>query len=320
METSRHFTEVRLATLGVSELDAAIEFYDRAFGFGCLQRGRVPEALAETWRFDPDNPLEFAIVAPGADARGGLRLLAARKPGKRLWTQANRLTAAGCYALNFRCRDIHEQLARIRAAGGEAGTQPHFWEVSDEVHVYDSMSCDPDGTCLDLFSYARGGDLRGPLDTDVSIIQTVALAVADVGRSRAFYNALGFVELFDRVLDFDGLQDMLGMDQPVKIHNANLIKDGDIVPGRVEMFAYLETGLPAPEPLADAATPPNLGILSFSMVVDDLDSALAAIVDLGAREIARSGSLELPGFGRARLATVAGPDGEAIELVEEQSS
>ncbi len=311
-------SEVRMATVGVSHLDGAVRFYEQALDYHCEARGQVAEALAPLWQFDPGDDLEYAVMAADDSGRGRIRLVAGARPGRAIWSPEDRMSATGSYALNFRCQDIHQQLARIRAAGGEAGSQPHFWEVNDDVHVYDSMSSDPDGTQLDLFSYARGGDLRGRLDTQVSVIQTVALAVADVAKSRAFYKAMGFVELFDRVLDFEGLGDMLGVDRPVKIHNVNLMKDGTIVPGRVEMFAYLETGLPRPQPITDRAVPPNHGLLSFSLLTTDADAVLAALQPLGGRLVGREQSVDLPGFGCVALSVLLGPDGERIELVERE--
>lgn len=309
-------SEVRMATLGVSQLDRAVQFYKQALAYRCIERGPVDQALAPLWQFEPDQALEYAVMAADDSGRGRIRLVAGEHPGRPIWTRANRMTATGSYALNFRCRDIHEQLQRIGEAGGEAAGRPHFWEVNDEVHVYDSMSADPDGTQLDLFSYARGGDLRGALETPVSVIQTVALAVADVEASGRFYKAMGFVELFDRVLDFDGLGDMLGVDRPVKIHNVNLMKDGRIVPGRVEMFSYLDSGLPPPQPVTATAVPPNLGLLSFSLLTTDAEAVTAALEALGGRRIGRAENVSVPGFGRVGISALLGPDGERIELID----
>jgi len=309
-------SEVRMATLGVSQLGRSVDFYEQALDYRCQERGRVDPALAPLWEFDPDLPLDYAILAADDSGRGRIRLVSSQAAGRPIWSKADRLTATGAYALNFRCQDIHQQLQRIRRHGGQAGGQPHFWKVSDQVHVYDSMSSDLDGTQLDLFSYTRGGELRGPLATPVSVIQTVALAVADVAASRCFYQAMGFQELFDRVLDFEGLSEMLGVEGPVKIHNVNLMKDGHVVAGRVEMFAYLDTGLPPPKPASDRAKPPNHGLLSFSLLTTDAATVLEALKPLGARGIRRIASASVPGFGHCPVTVLLGPDGERIELVE----
>lgn len=308
-------TEVRIATLGVSDLERSIAFYRDALGWRLVARGEVDPALAPLLRAEPGHHGRWAVMAADDSGLGRIRLLAFDPPGERLWTEANRYAGSGYYALNFRCRDARASMARIVAAGGYAAHEPSYWEVSEQVAVRDSISDDPDGIRLDLFSYERGGDLRGPLRTEVSVLQTVAIATRDVARSRRFYEGLGFRELFDRVLDFPELQQLLGADRPVKIHNVNLMKDGTIVPGRVEMFAYLGIDEIPETPLGPEAHPPRLGILSIGVESDGLEADLATLAALGARPIARATVSDWPGYGVAEVAVVAGPDGEAIEVV-----
>jgi catechol 2,3-dioxygenase-like lactoylglutathione lyase family enzyme len=308
-------SEVRIATLGVSDLERSIAFYRDALGWRLIASGAVDPALAPLLRSAPEHAGRWAVLAADDSGLGRVRLVAFDPPGERLWTEANRYAGSGYYALNFRCRDARASMARIVAAGGHAAHAPSYWEVSEQVAVWDSISDDPDGTRLDLFSYERGGELRGPLHTEVSVLQTVAIATRDVARSRRFYEGLGFRELFDRVLDFPELQQLLGADRPVKIHNVNLMKDGNIVPGRVEMFAYLGIEDVLEAPLGPLAHPPRLGILSIGFDSDDLDADLAALMALGARPIARMAVPDWPGYGAAEVAIVAGPDGETIEVV-----
>ena len=308
-------SEVKAVTLGVSDLQRALAFYRDALGYRVCEQGAVDPALAPLWRFEPSVRGQYAIVAADDSGLGRLRLLAFDAPGQRLWNADNLYNGSGYYALNFRCRDALATMRAISAAGGSSAHEPSYWEVSEEVAVRDSINDDPDGIRLDVFSYERGGKLRGPLSTEVSVLQTVAIATRDVPRSVAFYKALGFEVLFDRVLDFPELQELLGTDRPVRIHNVNLIKDGHIVPGRVEMFAYLDMEHLPDAPLRDAAVPPNIGILSASLLSDNLDADLARLVELGAQPIARAEG-ELPGFGRGRIATVFGPDGEQLELFQ----
>jgi len=314
---SASLSEVRLVTVGVSDLDRSVAFYRDGLGYHCVERGQIGPELAELWCFEPTCLLHYAILAADDSGRGRLRLIAGQPPGPRIWGDSDRLSCTGAYALNFRCRDIHRQLDSIRQAGGQAAENAHFWEVNDEVHVFDSMSSDPDGIQLDLFSYRRGGDLRGPLDTPVSVVQTVALAVADVGISRAFYGALGFRTLFDRILDFDGLGEMLGLDRRVRIHNVNLMKDGQVVPGRVEMFAFLDEDLPRPHPISTRVRPPNVGILSLSLLTTAMDQVIETMLASGGRLLVHCPAISLPGIGNSRAAaSLLGPDGEQIELAE----
>lgn len=308
-------SEVKAVTLGVSNLQRACTFYQNALGYRVQTRGALTSALAPLWRFDASLNGEYALLAPDDSGLGRIRLVSFDQPGQPLWNADNLYNGSGFYALNFRCRDALATMQAVTAAGGSSAHAPSYWEVSDEVAVRDSLNDDPDGIRLDVFSYEKGGDLRGPLNTEVSVVQTVAIATRNVPRSVAFYNALGFEVLFDRVLDFPELQTLLGTDRPVRIHNVNMIKDGHIVPGRVEMFAYLDMEHLPDAPLQDSAVPPNIGILSASLLSDALDADVAQLQQLGAHLIARD-TLEVPGFGRCAIATLLGPDGEQLELLQ----
>ena len=308
-------SEVKLVTLGVSNLDMACAFYRASLQYHVKESGTISPELAALWRFDPAMKGRYAIIAADESGIGRIRLVSFDAPGERLWNADNLYNGSGYYALNFRCRDALDTMNAITAAGGSSGHEPSYWEVSDQVAVRDSINDDPDGIRLDVFSYERGGELRGPLETEVSVLQTIAIATRDVPRSAAFYLALGFEVLFDRTLDFPGLQALLGTDRPVRIHNVNLMKNGNIVPGRVEMFAYLDMEHLPDAPLRDKAVPPNIGILSASLASNDLNADLALLQSLGGALVARA-HVALPGCGQCEVATLFGPDGELLELYQ----
>jgi len=308
-------SEVKAVTLGVSDLERACAFYRNALGYRVQAQGEISAELSTLWRFDPALKGQYAMLAVDDSGLGRIRLLAFDAPGQRLWNTDNRYSGSGFYALNFRCRDALTTMQAISAAGGRSTHAPTEWVVSDQIAVRDSINDDPDGIRLDVFSYEKGGHLRGPLHTDVSVVQTIAIVSRDITRSVVFYKGLGFEVLFDRVLDFPELQTLLGTDHPVRIHNVNLIKDGHIVPGRVEMFAYLDMPHLPDMPLRDIAAPPNIGILSASLASTDLNTDIEHMVSLGAVFIARI-TAEIPGFGTCDIATLFGPDGEHLEVFQ----
>lgn len=308
-------SEVKLATLGVSDLDKACAFYASALEYQVKESGPISAELAALWRFDPAMTGRYAMIAADDSGLGRIRLVSFDAPGERLWNADNLYNGSGFYALNFRGRDALDTMKAVKAAGGSSGKEPAAWDVSEQVSVRDSINDDPDGIRLDVFSYDRGGELRGPLNTEVSVLQTIAIATRDVRRSETFYRALGYEVLFDQTLDFPELQDLLGTDQPVRIHNVNLLKDGNIIPGRVEMFAYLDMEHLPDAPLRDKAVPPNIGILSASFASTDLDADLAHMTSLGGELVARA-KVALPGCGPCDVATLFGPDGELLEIYQ----
>jgi hypothetical protein len=94
-----------------------------------------------------------------------------------------------------------------------------------------------------------------------------------MARAAAFYRGLGYEILFDKT--FDQLNDFFGVPPGSALHNINLIKDGTVIPGRVELFKYLGIDDTRRFRLAEQAVPPRIGVLSASFATNDLEAALA---------------------------------------------
>ena len=200
------------------------------------------------------------------------------------------------WALNFRVHDIRELLPRLLEAGATGSGQAKNWSITDAVEVWDSISTDPDGVHLDIYSYERGAELRGgELAGDISPLQTIAMCVHNVAETRLFDEGLGFEVLWERTIA--GLEDMLQIPAEITLHDANLVRDPAILPGRVELFQFLDTGvvpLPEPSPLTHRAVPPARGILSVSMETPDLDEASRLVAGLGGTTIAGPVVVDIP--------------------------
>ena len=202
---------------------------------------------------------------------------------------------------------------------GVTGTgEAKNWSITDEVEVWDSISTDPDGVHLDIYSYQRGAELRGgELVGPISPLQTIAMCVHDLARTRLFYEGLGFEVLWERTIA--GLEEMLQIPAGITLHDANLVRDPAIMPGRVELFQFLDTGvvpLPNPDSTTRRAVPPARGILSVSMETPDLEEASRLITGLGGTTIAGPVDTDVPGSGPVRLSTFLGPEDECVEIYE----
>jgi catechol 2,3-dioxygenase-like lactoylglutathione lyase family enzyme len=320
-------SEIRAATISVANLEQSIAFYGDALGYRTTERGCVPAALARLWGHTGLNEVHYAMLAADDSGLGRLRLIAVGDPvpglepqTQRLWQDVSPRLGVGFFALNFRALDVQTALPRIVAAGGRARHKPTFWEVSEAVAVWDSISADPDDVQLDLFSYVRGGELRGALLTDVSVLQTVALATREIDRSVAFYQSLGYQVLFDRTLDFPELADLLGVHDgsPVRIRNVNLMQQGRIVPGRIEMFQHLHPANADEINLSARAVPGVSGIVSISFECQRLEPACALMRTQNA-EVLGEFSGDVPGFGAATVICYLGPDRERIELIQRRT-
>lgn len=308
------FSEIKLVTVGVADLDRSIAFYADALGFEEISRTRVDhEALSQAWRIPAGIAGRFAIMGiPGIES-GMLRLVEWAPPGDHVWASPARLQDLGAYAVNFRVKEINAAWDLLGRSGAREKSKPTYWEVEQNIAAWDSQCYDPDGTLLDVFQVV--GEIErtlGPFakGRDASEVQTLAIHCADARRSEKFYVGLGFEPLYDRVIEH--LWTFLGLPQGTKLHNINLIMPGERPNGRIELAQYI--GLPA-RSLKARSAPPGRGPLMMSIRVTNLDPASDRLKSLGARPIGTA-RYDSPPFGSVAAATFFGPSDEVIEIFE----
>ena len=307
------FSELEVTTVAVSDLQASIDFYCGVFGYGA--DGTVTLSgpdLERVWQMPAGTRAECAVLGPPGSTTGLLRLVSFDQKGERIWREYERRQDYGHYALNIRVADIAAVLDRIAAHGGQRRSGPTRWSPSPQLPAWDSLSYDPDGVLLDVFQIDAAAD--SPLadfDEDCSEIQTVAIHVSEARKSATFYGALGYVELYDKLVE--GLEEFFGLPAGTALHNINLYVLDQPACGRVELAQYV--GFPGRQQ-RERAVPPNLGILSASIRTDDLTAAATHLRALGAEPVSEAAQLDLPPYGPARVQGYFGLDGEVLELFQ----
>lgn len=308
------FSEIKLVTVGVADLDRSIAFYFDAFGYEEISRTRVDhEALSEAWRIPAGIAGRFAVMGiPGVES-GMLRLVEWTPAGEHVWAPPARFQDLGAYAVNFRVKEINAAWDLLGRAGAREKSKPTYWEVEQHIAAWDSQCYDPDGTLLDVFQVV--GEIErtlGPFPHghDVSEIQTLAIHCLDARRSEAFYVGLGFEPLYDRVIDH--VWAFFGLPKDTKVHNINLLMPGGRPAGRVELAQYI--GLPG-RTLKSRTAPPARGPMMMSLRVDNLDLATARMKNLNAKVVGGA-YYDSPPFGMVSATTFLGPDDEVIEVFE----
>jgi len=135
----------------------------------------------------------------------------------------------------------------------------------------------------------------------------VGICVSDPERSTAFYrDGLGFSEARELAVEGEAAATLLRLSE-VKLRAVYLERDGVCI----ELLHYADPGVVGSSQPREMN---RLGLTHLSLVVDDLDAALARLEDCGATTLQET-RIEDPGL-RARAAFVTDPDGTLIELVE----
>ncbi|GII86136.1 hypothetical protein Ssi03_41260 [Sphaerisporangium siamense] len=306
-------SELRVATVAVADLERSCAFYADTFGYVRLGEGTVGGPAAErAWQMPPGLTGRAVVMGPEGATTGLLRLVGFDAPGEPYWGDYSRAQDYGHYALNIRVPEIRTAIARLRGAGGRSKSEPTHWTVMPDLSAWDSLSYDPDGVILDVFELEPGeASLLAGYDGRPSELQTVAMHVSDARASAAFYQGLGYAELYEKLIE--RMESFFRLPPETGLHNINLYMPGDTLTGRVEIAQYV--GFPGRDQ-RDRAVPPRLGILSVSMETDDLDATSALVTKLGGEPVCEPVELDLPPYGPARVRTFFGPDGEVLEFYQ----
>lgn len=304
-------SELRAATVAVADLERSCSFYQDVFAYTRLAEAEVSGHAAELlWQMPPGLTGRTAVLGPAGAATGLLRLVEFDAPGEPYWGDYARAQDYGHYALNIRVGDIHDAVARLRAAGGRSKSEPSYWTAAADLSAWDSLSYDPDGTVLDVFQLEpAAGSPLADYDGRPSALQTVAVHVSDARASADFYAALGYVELYDKLVE--DMESFFRLPPGTGLRNINMYVPDSPTAGRLEMAQYV--GFPGVQQRG-RAVPPQLGILSVSLATDDLAATAALVTGLGGTPVCPAVELDLPPYGQVLARSFFGPDGEVLEF------
>ncbi|WP_164477820.1 VOC family protein [Nocardioides pantholopis] len=307
------FSEIRVATVGVGDLERSQEFYCATFDYAVLGTGTVSgPAAGQLWGLPEGMSAETVLLGPAGATSGLLRLVQFDRPGELYWGDYSRMQDYGHYALNVRVPEIQSAVAAIRAHGGSSRSGPTHWTVTPDLSAWDSLSYDPDRVLLDVFELEPApGSLLAEYDGRPSPLQTVAIHSSDARRSALFYAALGMRPLYDKVLR--EMESFFGLPAGTELHNINMMNPAAPDLGRLEIAQYV--GFPG-RSQRDRAVPPALGILSAALETDDLAAAELLLQAIGAEPAGERVELDLPGLGTVATRSYFGPDDERLEFYE----
>lgn len=308
------FSNVYAATIGVSDLDRASDFYRVGLGYEVRSEGSTDDGGRSLWRIPDGIDARYRLLAAPNTVTGALCLLECAAPGESIWGDYSSKQDLGHYAVNYLVRDIQQVWGRLQAAGARTKFEPTHWVLEGFLAAWDSQCLDPDGAIVDAYELDPGfEDLWGSVDGEVSEIATMAVHVADAERSIVFYRSVGLQVVYDHVLP---ISQLLGLAADARVRNINMNNPAWGKQGRVELVQYVGA---EGRSVAPRAVPPNHGLLSITITTDDLDAAVASAVAGGGSVVAGPIPDWNSPYGRCAGVVVTGPDGEAVELVELRS-
>ncbi len=302
----------------VSDLDAAIEFYQEATGWELVYRGQPSEVLASLWQLSDRCTVEEAVLLNPGDKEGYLRLVKFSGVEQvQIRSSARTWESGGIFDINTRCVDIEETFKTFQSAGWTGYSDPVRFQFG-KFDVSEVAVQGPDGIVIATMQ-RFAPPLEGyPNMTNLSHIFNSTHICKDVEAARHFFiDQLGWKVY----LNFDGQNrkngpTVLGLPQNI---NSELVVPVYIVhPDGVNFGSveFLKVEGWEGEDFSARAKPPNLGILMLRFPVADAAAYLAEIESRGVKVNVAIQEIEIAPYGKVKAFSVLSPDGVWIEFIE----
>jgi catechol 2,3-dioxygenase-like lactoylglutathione lyase family enzyme len=261
----------------------------------------APDEVQSGVAFGLDRARWDAWILVGAEGfeGGAIDLLEWQEPVPE-GAAPSALYEAGFQRIGLIVSDIDAAIASATANGGVAWSEVLVHEIPSGGNVRIVLMSDPDGVALELI---EGGTNR---------LSFVSVACADLERSLAFYQRLGFRELA-RFPSASELASHLRVDGPVTMNEVLLRAPGG---GDVH---FMLVGFDRPNVVRGDRRPANaVGMWRTALLVPALDHACDALREAGVELLSGPRSMSMgAGLPDLRFVCFRGPDDEVIELIEQ---
>lgn len=309
---------MRLATVGVTDLDAALGLFRDAMALKVESQGALSTALLNAWGLPAGTQARFAELSCKGYPIGRLRLLeytpAATQRVRVDHGGGDSGTDVGMKALDFYVADpITDSVARIEALGYQFRSAPVKHQIAESISE-ECLFTGPDGVPILLMVGHRHGvtSLRpGSPDGPFSEVPTISVVAGDLQATRRFYGeGLGLETVTDAETPDeyrDLVDDLTGVPKGTRIHFLMYVEPGESS-GKILLVHFFEqTG----KRLEGRAGPGKLGFSLLTHDCNDLEGLHSRLTDLGARILVPP--CEADDY---RLMLVEGPNCEVFEFTQ----
>ena len=286
------------ATAAVPDLDAALADYRDGLGLRVVEQGVVPDDLAASWGTPGVAGASYAALQPGSGAPCTLRLVEQPLPPDFRPTRT-----FGWAAFEITVQDVFGWPGRLAGAGFEIVGPPR--EIPG-LPYFVAMQMLGRGREMIYLNEVRQDTPTADLPRAASPVDhvfIVILATPDRADTLAWYRQrLGLDEGGTYTIPYTMISRAFDL-PPDTLHGLSMAQAGRLPIVEIDDYPAAAT----PRVTAPGMLPPGNSMVTLA--VDGLDGRG---LDFIAPPVARDG----PVYGGRRAATVRGPAGELLELVE----
>jgi len=295
-------------TVGVRDLEVALQTWRDEFGFEIIARRDGPDAtLGKLWGIEPARIRRQALVGTPGLPKARVHLVEFDRPDPPVREGAVS-TDFGPKNLDVACRDLPKKYQALLQKG-QTFRSPWVEYPFEGKQVREVQMPGHDETNIVLVEIV--GD-KAPWSNKgcAGLTSFVVVSPDPDADQRFFTEVLGFELGGSHLLKGAEIETMVGLPKGAGL-DMRLFGPKNDVYGRVEVVHY--QGIVGTDRF-ERARPPALGLLHVTLFVDDLASKLEAARAHGSR--AQEHGIVDTIYGQARAATVFAPNGLRVELME----
>lgn len=302
-------------TVGVANLDKALELWVGTFGFSTLAtRDGEDTELAALWRILPSDIRRQALLGMSGSRYGRLHLVEFTEPGPAVREGAQTFDLCP-KNLDIYVRDLPARVKEMQADGytfrnaepsevvAPDGTR--FREI--QLPAHDEINI----VLLEVLDLKKGPGEMAFSEQGFAGIGPLIAIVGHAATERDFYaHVMGFDMLSDNVLEGPEIERMIGL-PPGSGLDVSIWGKADVPLGQIEVIEYRGT---KGNDLYPVTVPTQLGILHVSYKVPDLAAFKQKLHSSGINAVARDYREVIYGSGPfIRFRTPSGMNIEAFE-------
>lgn len=306
------------AWIGVSDLRRMRTFFEEVAGWEVIDKGKLDDATLRYIAPDASRG-RFLVMAPGDYPQGWVRLIEIDGVDQKIIRRhAQAWDTGGVFSLMTRTADLEANLADAEKVGWTAYNTPYFFGFGN-LKLANAVMRGPDGVNIAAYEWIEPKRDDVPPPGALSKTFNSMQMVADLGRSVAFYESIGF-RIIQRGRFIDPAETPTNFALPVNLstkiarnYAIMIPENGNDEAGRIELMQF--EGLTGRD-LSDEASLEGLGVASLLFPVSDLDAVAARFASAPATiERART-IIELAPHGRVEAVTIRSPEGTLLTFFE----
>ncbi|NMP30100.1 VOC family protein [Thalassotalea sp. M1531] len=301
----------------VSDIDSYTTFFTKIAGWEVKNKHLDEKALKVFWQLPQTAKLTQRLVGNIGEERGYIRLVQINGVSQqRIRSNTQSWDTGGIFDINMRVTNMAKKFKQLQTLGWSADSDPVQFSFGPFI-VKEWIVTGPDGISFALIERIKPTLEGWPNVKEFSRTFNSTQVVRNINTSTNFYReVLGFKPYLEhKGASSSPGKNVLGLPYNLTTdieRSVDILHPDGINEGSIELLQFHGA---VGKDVSHLAVPPNLGILTLRLPVDNL-SALEKHLSLKGIQIVNTAQIHLPPYGLVDMLAIKSPDGNWLEFYQ----